>query len=205
MSITFLDGQFVIEILNVNEAPTFVGLTDYVIDENLYVDTTVGIITSTDPDNEVAWVQNVTYALSGNASVPFGINGTDLVSTAKFDYEVKSSYRVRLTATDNGLSPANTTVEIAIQVGNVNDQPTKVAFKSKGVDENSPGGTIIGVLETVDEDRGQNHTYAIAPIGNVTSQSKKAQRVNKYLIIFSLFSVFRFGRQYLGCSQWYEI
>ena len=117
----------------------------------------------------MAWVQNVTYVISG-APVPFDVSGVNLVTTSKLDFEVQSSYRLTLVATDDGVPPASRTKEIVINVRDVNDQPTKVVLKTKGVYENSAPGTIIGELTTEDEDRGQNHTYALVPIGHVSSK-----------------------------------
>ena len=161
----FLDGQYTIQIADVNEAPTHIGLTSYSVKENLAVSSLVGAITSVDPDNEVKWKQEVEYRLDDNGgNVPFAVNGSDLITTKKLNYEMKSRYVFNVTATDTGTPPSSATVRIAISVEDVNDSPTRTRLVSNGVEENSPGA-VVGALVADDEDKGQNHTFEIVPSG----------------------------------------
>ena len=164
----YVDGQYVINILDVNETPTSVGLTSYSVSENRDAGTLVGTITSVDPDNEVAWTQNVTYNVvdSGSASAPFVVDGTDLVTTSTLNYEAKSSYVINLTATDTGNPPANTTVQLQINVEDADDPITGVSLSSQSVRENSPGGTVIGQFTVKDEDGSQYRIFVRLPKGS---------------------------------------
>jgi len=53
-------------------------------------------------------------------------------------------------------------VTFAIAVTPTNDPPTSVALSGTAVAENSPNGTAIGRLSTLDPDVGDTHTYALA-------------------------------------------
>jgi hypothetical protein len=159
----FVDGQFRIQVLDTNESPSHVGLTSYTINENVDPGSLVGIVTSVDPDNEQRRVQNVTFRIEEGDSVPFAINGTDVVSTISFDFEKKSMYVFNLTAIDDGIPPRHTTKKIEIHIIDVNDQPTFVGLNSSGVEENSPTGTVIGTLYSLDEDRFQSYIYSVIP------------------------------------------
>ena len=58
----------------------------------------------------------------------------------------------------------------------MNDQPTGILLNHSSVPENSPPGTVIGTLSSVDEDKGQTHVYSVLPFGNVTDSSECIQR-----------------------------
>ncbi|XP_062505201.1 protocadherin Fat 4-like isoform X3 [Corticium candelabrum] len=160
----YVEASFTIQVLNTNEAPSQVGLTSYTIDENKDPGFLVGIAMSIDPDNEQSWVQNVTFRIEEGALVPFAmINDTDIVSMISFDFENQSRYVFHLMAIDDGLPPQHTSQKIEIHIIDINDQPRYVGLNSSGVDENSPDGTVVGNLYTIDEDRFQSHVYSIIP------------------------------------------
>ena len=157
----YVERQFTIQVVDTNESPSQVGLTSYTISENEDPGSLIGITTGVDPDNEQDDVQNVTFVIEEGDTVPFAINGTDVVSTISFDFENQSMYVFHLTAIDDGVPPRNTTKRIEIHIIDVNDQPTFVGLDSSGIDENSPTGTVVGTLYSHDEDRFQSYVYSI--------------------------------------------
>lgn len=166
------DEQFTIKIANINEAPIFVGATSFTVEENVGVDSIVGTISSVDPDNEANWVQNVTYIMKNDSGTgPLALTGQDLVTATMFNFEVKSSYVVNVVARDTGIPPAETIIQITINVEDVNDAPSWINFSSKGVAEGSPADTVVGTFVTEDEDLEQNHTYSIVSSTDGTSRS----------------------------------
>ena len=159
-----------------NEPPANVSLSSQTIKENQEAGSLVGIASSLDPDNEGRWAQNVTYAIV-ERDVPFEINGTDVVSTIKLNFERKSRYVFHLAAIDSGVPSKTTTVEIAVDVVDINDRPLRVEWHSKGVFENCTSGTHVGWLHTIDEDRHQSHNYnIIAEIDNQGSHVTRTLR-----------------------------
>ena len=161
---------------DVNEPPANVSLSSQTIKENQEAGSLVGIASSQDPDNVGRWAQNVTYAIV-DRDVPFELNGTDVVSTRKLNFESKSIYVFRLAAIDSGVPRKTTTVEIAVGIVDINDRPLLVEWHSKGVFENSTSGTHVGWLHTIDEDRDQSHNYSvIAQSDNQGSHVTRALR-----------------------------
>ena len=156
----YAEKQFKIRVVDVNEPPADVRLSSQTIEENEEAESFVGIASCRDPDNEVRWVQNITYGILEH-DVPFVVNGTEVVSTMKFNFENRSTYVFHLGAGDDGVPPEATIVEVTVSILDVNDRPTLVELNSKGVLENSPGGTLVGWLHTIDEDVGQSHSYSI--------------------------------------------
>ncbi|XP_062519525.1 protocadherin alpha-C2-like [Corticium candelabrum] len=156
----YIEKQLNIRVRDVNEPPANVSLSSQTIKENQEAGSLVGIASSQDPDNVGRWAQNVTYAIV-DRDVPFELNGTDVVSTRKLNFESKSIYVFRLAAIDSGVPRKTTTVEIAVGIVDINDRPLLVEWHSKGVFENSTSGTHVGWLHTIDEDRDQSHNYSV--------------------------------------------
>ncbi len=82
-----------------NAAPTDIALSASSIDENVIANTTVGTLSTTDPDGGTFSYTLVSGAGStDNAS--FNISGSSLRITSSPNYEVKNSYSVRIRSTD---------------------------------------------------------------------------------------------------------
>src|SRR5204863_10037583 len=117
-----------------NQAPTDVSLSNSSVDENQPSGTTVGTLSTTDPDLG----DTHTYALvSGTGDTDngsFTITGDTLTTNAVFDFETKSSYSIRVQTTDGG----SLTFEkvFTISVNNVNEAPTDISLSNNDIDEN---------------------------------------------------------------------
>jgi hypothetical protein len=94
------DGTFTINVTNQNEAPTNINLSSSSISENVPTGTTIGTLSATDPDAG----DSATFSLVDTSTYPdnsaFNINGTTLRSSIVFNHEAKSSYSIRVRATD---------------------------------------------------------------------------------------------------------
>ena len=154
----FYERAFTIQVSDANDAPTAINLDPSSVAENQPSDTIVGALSADDIDDET-----FTYALvagtgdTNNAS--FQISGSNLLTAASFNYEVKSSYSIRVRVTDS----ASNTFEQALQVTitNVNEAPTAIALSATTVAESATVGTIVGTLSTTDPDTNDTHTYTI--------------------------------------------
>ena len=86
-----------------NEAPTALSLSATVFNENIPAGTLVASLSTSDPDSSL---QSFSYALAAGAgdtdNPAFFITGNELHITNSPDYEVKSSYGIRLKTTDQG-------------------------------------------------------------------------------------------------------
>jgi VCBS repeat-containing protein len=118
------EKQLTITIADVNDAPTDLALSKSEINENEAAGTEIGSLSSTDEDAG----DTHTYSLvSGEGSTDngsFEVSGNKLKAKVSFNFEVKSSYSIRLRTTDKG---GKTHEEQAtITIIDVNDAPTTV-------------------------------------------------------------------------------
>ncbi len=118
----YYEEQLTVSVTNVNEAPTDTTLSASSVAENSAVGMTVGSLSTTDPDAGDTFTYTLVSGTGGDDNASFTISGTALNTAAVFDYETKSSYTIRVRATDAG----SLYVEkiFAITVTDVNDAPT---------------------------------------------------------------------------------
>lgn len=142
----------------VNTAPTNISLSPSSVAENSASGTAVGTFTTTDTAGNTH-----TYTLvSGTGSTDnasFTISGNQLLTNAIFNYEVKTSYSIRVRTTDQGglfFEKAFT-----ITVSNVNEAPAVTSGASASVNETIPVSTVIYTITATDPDAGQTLTYSI--------------------------------------------
>jgi hypothetical protein len=153
------EKQFTINVTHVNETPSDIALSATSVAENASVGTAVGTLFTSDVDP----LDTFTYALvsgTGDAdNAAFTIVGTTLKTAAVFNYEVKSSYAIRVRSTDAGGHTAEKQLTIAIT--NVNEAPTDISLSATTVLETAAPGTVVGVLFSSDIDAGESFTYTL--------------------------------------------
>jgi hypothetical protein len=102
-----------------NNAPTNISLSKSTVNENLPVGTTVGTLSTIDPDAG----DTFTYTFCGGTDdVSFSLTGNTLKTAAVFDYETNSSYSICIRSTDNG--SLSTTKTFTITINNMVDTQT---------------------------------------------------------------------------------
>lgn len=126
--------------ITANSAPTGYDLSPDSILENQPIGTTVGTLTAQDIDSSdthtFALVNSASCAGNGLDNVNFSLTGDILTSATIFDHEVKASYIICVTVTDNnGLS---FTGEQTVNIQNIADEtPPQVLFSSNTVPANN--------------------------------------------------------------------
>lgn len=161
----FIDRQFTITVANVNEPPSDVFLSAATVAENVATGTVVGTLSATDVDPGSTF----TYALvsgTGDAdNAAFAIDGSSLKTAAALDFETKSSYSIRVRATDEG----GLSVEkpFTVTVTNVNDVATITGTSTAALVADGPTTTAGGTLTVLDGDAGQ---AGFAAPASLTSQ-----------------------------------
>ena len=108
------DGTFTINVTNVNESPTAISPSSSSLYENVATGTTICTFTATDPENDPT-----TFELYDATTYPdnnsFTLTSAGVLKNAvKFNYEVKSSYSIRVRATDNSGLTYDQTITISI-------------------------------------------------------------------------------------------
>jgi hypothetical protein len=88
--------------LSANNAPTNISLSATSINENVAGNSTVGTLSSTDPDAGNTFTYTLVSGTGDTDNASFNISGNSLRITSSPDYEKKSSYSVRVRTTDQG-------------------------------------------------------------------------------------------------------
>ncbi|WP_421895785.1 cadherin domain-containing protein [Marinoscillum sp.] len=127
-----------------NLAPSLSDQT-FTINENVSVGIVVATLAANDPEGDV-----LEYVItSGNTNDAFNLSkaGELTVATAEvIDFEINPEFTLNVTVSDGDLF---TQGNVTISVVDVNEAPT-IVETSFIVDEKSPGGTLVGVLEVSD-------------------------------------------------------
>src|SRR5207237_654638 len=125
---------FTITVLNVNEAPTAIALSNASVSENA-AGASIGTLSATDPDaNDAA-----TFTVSDNRFEVVG-NTLKLKAGVSLDYEATPAVGLNITATDAGGLPL--TRPFTIFVLNANEAPTAEALSGGTVPEQTAGAPV---------------------------------------------------------------
>lgn len=155
----FTESVFTIAEEGVNEAPTAILLDNLTVAEGEPIGTSVGTLSATDPDASDTHTFTLVAGTGSDDNSSFTITGNELLTAAVFDFSVKSSYTIRLRATDaEGLF---TESALTITVSEVNVAPTAITMDTLTVAENAVSGTTVGTLTTTDSNVSDTHTYTL--------------------------------------------
>ena len=163
----------------INAEPTALALTleREKVDENSLVGTVVGTLSTADasPNDTHSYTIGdgvdvvVTMAVPSAHGdepdeLPFAIYGNTLEVSGPIDFENDQSFTFTIRTTDQG--GLFFELEVTIEIQDVNETPTDIDLSNSSVEENSPDGTVIGSLTSVDEDLDDPPTYSIVAGGD---------------------------------------
>jgi N-acetylneuraminic acid mutarotase len=158
---------FVVNVIDVDEAPTDILLSKSSLDENSGENVIVGQLSAIDEDAN----ETFTFALVGGTgdahNSSFEISGNNLIATTSFDFEaISNPLSIRVEVTDkDGLTFAKA---LAIIINDINDAPTDIMISTNSFEENLNPQTVIGNLSTVDQDQGDTHSYQVLVVDGST-------------------------------------
>jgi hypothetical protein len=138
LTLMWVEKTFTINVTNVNEPPTDITLSANSVLENLASGTTVGSLSSTDPDLGTTFTYSLVSGAGSTDNGSFNLSGNLLQTAAIFDFETKDSYTVRIRTSDGSLHYEEV---FAISVTNVNEAPVAASV-------NYTVDGRIGVLHT---------------------------------------------------------
>ena len=118
--------DFAIQGTGLNSAPTDIALSTSAIDENVAANSTVGTLSSTDPDAGNTFTYSLVTGTGDTDNPSFDISGSSLCITSSPNFEAKNSYSVRVRSSDQG----SLTFEKAftITINNVNEAPVNTVL-----------------------------------------------------------------------------
>ncbi len=148
-------GRVVISIPSVsNQAPTDITLTPSSLQENNSLGAVVGTLTATDPNvSDTHTFMLVSGAGStDNSSFTLGAGGQLQIQTLA-DREARSSYSIRVRATDSGAGSLTFEKALTITIQDRNDvMPIITAGQTFSIAEHSAANTLVGTLTASDSD-----------------------------------------------------
>jgi hypothetical protein len=154
------EGAYTLALSGIgNSAPTDLALTPASLAENNAASATVGTLSATDVDAG----QTHTFSLVAGAGAAdngsFTIVGSALKLTPVADFEIKSSYSLRVQADDgNGGTFAKA---LTVTITDVNEAPTDLALTPASIAENNAANATVGTLSALgDPDAGAVHTIS---------------------------------------------
>ncbi|MFO0869118.1 MAG: cadherin domain-containing protein [Pirellulales bacterium] len=164
----YSEQTFTLYVTDVNEAPTAIGLDNASLAENSAPGTTVGTLSTSDPDAGESFTYTLVSGAGDSDNGRFSIEGDALQTTAALDYETQSSYSLRVRSTDQGgLSIERT---LTITVSDVNEFSVSVITDTdpavNAVAENVGTGTMVGITALASDADGTTNTITYSLTNN---------------------------------------
>ncbi|TDR24226.1 LamG-like jellyroll fold domain-containing protein [Flavobacterium cheniae] len=153
------EEPFTITIIDTNDSPTDISLSATSINENVAANSTVGTLSSTDPDAGNTFTYSLVAGTGSTDNGAFNISGNNLRITASPDFETKSSYAIRVRTTDQGSLTFEK--QFTITINNVNEAPTDISLSATAINENVAANSTVGALSTTDADAANTFTYTL--------------------------------------------
>lgn len=171
-----------------NTAPTDISLSSASIAENAAANATVGTLSATDAEGgAMSWALVAGAGDTDNGSFEIVGDELRLANGVSLDYEAKSSYSVRVQATDAGdLTYAQA---LTISVTNLNEAPSNITLSASSIQEGNAIGDVVGTLAAIDPDTGDSaFTFSLVSGGDkfsIEGGSLKAAAVFDYEVATS--------------------
>jgi subtilisin family serine protease/subtilisin-like proprotein convertase family protein len=154
-----IDRVFTINVVDVNDTPTDVGLSVREISESAANDSLVGQLSTVDADAGDSFVYSLVAGAGSADNASFRIEGNQLRTNSLLNFEAKSSYAIRVLSRD--AAGAGFEKSFVIQVLNENEAPTAVQLSALTIRENNIPNAPIGSLGSTDPDAAQSFTYSL--------------------------------------------
>ena len=159
---------FLVEILDVNDNPPQFTNTTYVFSfpENFHMNTFVGRVFASDPDNGENGT--VIYTIIDGSNFTIDSQSGEIKTQIVFDREVQENYTIIVGAHDNSSDVQRSSIAVVIvMISDVNDNPPVFTEPQRNfpVPSDTAVGTSIGRVEATDRDIGENAIvrYQISP------------------------------------------
>ena len=153
------EKSFIINVTDVNETPTDIGLSSASIPENSGANATVGTLSTVDVDAGNTFVYSLVAGTGSTDNATFNISGTALRATSNLLAASQGSYSVRVRSTDQGGLFTEKVFTITVTAGN--GAPTDIALPTPFIFENAGVNATVGTLSTTDPNASDTFTYTL--------------------------------------------
>jgi gliding motility-associated-like protein len=164
----YFEKECILEVTNVNDAPTAIMLSDTSISEN-FLNPVAGTFSALDVDANDTFTYSLVSGTGDTDNAGFSISGTGLSFIGTANFEVKNTYSIRCRVTDFGGLFFEKVFTIIVK--DVNDNPTNLLLSNDRVFENEPANQFVAKLSTIDQDVNDVFTYTFSNIGTNNNTS----------------------------------
>ncbi|MEO9484985.1 MAG: FG-GAP-like repeat-containing protein [Ekhidna sp.] len=178
------EQAFVINVNDVNQAPSAIALSADNIDEGSAIGSTVGTITATDDSIEPLTFELVDGDGTNDAdNESFRIEGDQLKIDVESRFETKESFNIYVRASD---IDGNTEQAFVISVNDVNQAPTAIALSATSLDESVFPGNAIADISATDPNTTDTHTFSLVDGTGSDDNDKFIIQGNQLILIKTL-------------------
>ena len=142
-----------IKVMNINDPPYDLKLSNSKVFENVPVNSVVGNLTAIDDDVGRQRSSNFSWEIVDTDNGHFSLQENKVLVAKTLDHESKNIHRIQVKCTDFGNpSKSSQVTSMTIIVRDSNDSPKSINLTKHRVDENSPVGTVVGEIVATDDD-----------------------------------------------------
>jgi gliding motility-associated-like protein len=153
----FIEQIITINVINVNNTPSDILLSNASFFEGLPVNTIVGAFSTVDVDLTDMHTYSFVSGTGSTDNAAFAITGANLTTAIVGFFATQSTYSIRVRSTDLGL--ANFEKILLISVLDGANAPINILLSNVNIYENRPISTFIGTLSSIDPDLGNTFSY----------------------------------------------
>ncbi|XP_046847458.1 cadherin-23-like [Xenia sp. Carnegie-2017] len=151
--VMFTTKTFRITVLNINDPPYDIKLSNNEVFENVKIGSVVGNLTARDDDLGQKRTSNFNWELVDSDMGYFKLLGHQIIVAKSLDHEAKNVHRIKVKCTDSGNPPKSSSIQsLFIVVQDSNDSPKYINLTNNQVPENSDLGSIVGYFGAIDDD-----------------------------------------------------
>ena len=152
-------SDVLINVIDINEAPTDIKLSNLSIKENSSTNSIVAYLNADDPEESKSIKYNLVSGDGDNHNSLFSINDNRLLITGLVDYEKGPDFLIRIKATDPGGNSVEKSFNITVI--NENESPGLIKSSSSFININSPARSLVSTLSSADPDANDLITYSL--------------------------------------------
>lgn len=164
------EKTFTINVLDINDNPTNITLSNDTLTENAGSNFYIGDFTSTDQDTWDSFTYTFDNSMLNDNSQFTLLNTGKIFATQSFDFETKKIYNLSIKSTDvGGLSFVK---QFTVYVVDTNEVPSALNSSVLEIFENLSTGAIVGSFTTTDIDTLDIATYSlVSGVGSTNNNS----------------------------------
>lgn len=172
-----------IHINDINDPPSNINLSRSSVTISDINKTLVGLLSSVDEDEGETFTYSFISGDGDSDNDKFLIEANELHFNPDNEF-INATYRVRIQTEDHqGITFSKS---FNIKVTTINEAPTNILLSKSVIDENSPIGSVIGLLSTVDANQDDAHTYSLVT-GDLDTNNESFKIEGDQLLVSEVF------------------